>query len=188
MPARWSFFAFDWGRYLDLKPKLRTAAETGDFVRLGIPEANSLLAGFHPESTPEEVANALVTELCGTGEALFFEGGIPELIHRLRRQPNGEEVTEILGSLVSGEPNVEDWFRLEHGLVGILTPEMTQKLERELAALTKGMAPLKRPKGLGSFTRRFTTTEAATDRFEDLTKLIADCASRELGLGVLREG
>src|SRR2546421_7790287 len=187
MPARWSFFAFDWGRFRDLKPKLRTAAETGDFGRLDVPEAAGALSGFHGGSTPEEVANALVTELCGTGEALFFEAGVPELIHRLRRQPHGEEVTEILGSLVSGEPNMEEWFRLESGLVGILSPEETQRLSRELEGLRRDMAPAARPRGLGSITRLFTTTEAAGDRFDDLVKLITDAAGRELGVGVLRE-
>ncbi len=187
MPARWSFFAFNWSKFRELKPGLQAASESGDFSALRQEEAVQVLEGFSETSAPEEIANALVTELCGTGEALFFEGGLPELIHRLRKEPRSEDATDLLGALVSGEPHIEDWFRVESGLVGILSQSQTKDLSQAFELLRRDLKPPSRPKGLGAITRRFATTEAAGDRLEDLFKLVDNCAKRNLGVGVLRE-
>src|SRR5205085_10784839 len=100
---RWSFFTFNWSRFRDLETMLRKASDSADFSAFDSDEALSVLEEFDEGSAPEAIANALVADLCGMGDALVFEAGLPELIHFLRKQPHGEDINEILGLLISGD-------------------------------------------------------------------------------------
>jgi len=187
MSARWSFFAFDWARFRALEPALRLACDTGDFTSAAFEEAAELLETFDAEAAPEEVCNALLVELCGTGEAVVFETGLPELIHGIRRQPEGEEAADALGALVSAEPGIEDWFRVDDGLVGVLTEAQTQELAAYFAAFRRGYHPPESPRGLAAWARRLAPNEPAYALLDDLMDLIDETAVRRYGLGVLRE-
>lgn len=187
MSARWTFFAFDEARFRTLETALRRACETGDFTAAAFEEAAGLLESLEEDSRPEEVCNALLVELCGTGEAVVFETGLPELILHLRRQPEGEKAADLLGVLVSAEPNVEEWFRAESGLVGRLTTAQTQELRACAAALRSRERSSRSSRGLTAWTRRFVPMEPADDQWDRLLALIDEAVSRRCGLALLRE-
>ena len=109
MALRWSFFAFDWVRFQQIRPALRTAFRSRDFTGKRIAalieadasgEMGAALARFQPDSPPESVCNALVVAACGTGDAVLVEVGLAELFHWMRKQPGGAEAAERLADLV----------------------------------------------------------------------------------------
>ncbi len=187
MTIRWAFFAFDWARFAEIKPALKSACESANFEELKLPEASAVLDEFDEESDPAEVANAIVLEICGQGEPVYFEAGLPELIHSLRREVRGEDVAEILGSLISGKPNVEDWFSATDGLSGILAPGETTALASAFAYFRKRYEPPEPPTGFRAITRRFVPVETPLDHLTDLMELIDRTVTAEHGLAVLCE-
>ena len=187
MTIRWAFFAFDWARFTEIKPALKAACESASFEELSLPEAEEVLDEFDERSDPAEIANAVVLEVCGQGEPVYFEAGLPELIHSLRREVRGEDVAEILGTLISGKPNVEDWFRAGDGLIGILSPEETTSLASAFAYFRKRYEPPDPPTGLRALTRRFVPVETPLDHLTDLMELIDRTVTAERGLAVLCE-
>jgi hypothetical protein len=187
MATRWSFLAFDWTRFSAVSPALRQAADSGDFTHLGIDDAVEVLDTLDEETPPEAVANAVITHLCGGREMALFESGLPELILWLRKQPHGEEVGETLGELISAEPNVEEWFRADGGLAGILTVEETHKLDSAFAYFRKTYRPPAPPRGLAAITRRFSAADPAKEHLSDLMEVVTQAAAQRAGLAVLRE-
>jgi hypothetical protein len=187
MPARWSFFAFDWTRFRSTAPPLLRASKSGDFTTLQIPEADEVLCALDEETPPESVANALVAHLCGAQDAALFEGGLSELVLWLRKQPHGEEAGETLGELISAGKNVEEWFQSDTGLIGILTEEETQSLASAFAYFRKTYRPPDQPRGLAAITRRFSAADPAKEHLSDLMEVIDEAAARGAGLAVLRE-
>jgi hypothetical protein len=187
MTIRWAFFAFDWSRFTEIKPAMKAACESSSFEDLILPEADVVLEEFDEGSVFAEIANAVILEVCGHGEPVYFEAGLPELIHSLRREVRGEDVAEILGTIISGRPNVEDWFSATNGLIGILTPGETTALASAFAYFRKSYEPPLPPKGLAAITRRFVAVESPLDHLTDLMELIDRTVTSAHGLAVLSE-
>lgn len=187
MPSRWTFFAFDWVRFRALEPTLRAAHETADFAGVQDAGAEETLETLEEDAEPEVVCNALLTTLCGAEEAVVFEAGLPEMIRWLRRQPDGDEAAEMLGDLVSAVPNIADWFRVEVGLVGLLTQAQTQALSAAFAAFRRRYRPPEPPRGLAAWTRRFASTDPAREMLDDLMNLVDEAAACSRGIAALRE-
>ena len=187
MPTRWSFFSFHWDKYQELKPALKSAWDSGDFSNLDTPGADEILDNFDENSDPSDICNTLILELCGEGEPLHFEEGLPGLILELRRNPRGEDAADLLGCLVTGEPFVEDWWRAKDGLAGILTPEQLAEVSSALAAIHAGGGMKTRPKGLAAIAGRFVPTDAAKSHLNEMVDLITESAAAGLGLALMRE-
>lgn len=187
MPARRSLVLFDWLRFREMEPILKAAGESGDFLPIEDEEAVAFLETLEGGAAPEAVCNALVAELCATGEEVAFETGLPELILWLRKQRNGDEPAEWLGTLLGAAPNVADWFACDAGVVGLLTPEETQCAAAAFAAFRTHYRPPAPPRGLSALTRRFLPVDPAHAQLEDLMALVEEAARREAGLAALLE-
>ena len=186
MHTRWTFFCFHWIRYLEIKPILHVAWKTGDFSNLGIEGADDILAEFNEKADPGEICNTLILELCGEGEPLHIEAGLPELIHDLRKTRAGEYAAEHLGTLIAADPHVEEWWSVEDGLAGILTPDQVREAYSGLAPMHRAsLKPAAR--GLASIARRFTPGDPAAGRLAEMIDLLKEAAEEELGIAVLRE-
>jgi hypothetical protein len=187
MAARWSFFTFDWPRFRAISPRLQDAVTSADFTQLGLEDVSEVLDTLDEETSPETVANVVIAHLCSGQEVALFEAGLPEMILWLRKQPHGEEVGEQLGELLSAEPHIEDWFRSDGGLIGILTEEETVSLDSAFTYFRKTYNPPSPLRGLASLTRRFSAADPAKEHLSDLMDVVAQAAGRHAGLGVLRE-
>src|SRR5438874_11742344 len=132
MAARWSFFAFDWERFRQIRPKLKSAGESADFTAIDWPEALDLFEHAEETMRPEVICNELVTAMCAVGDPLFIEGGLPSTILKLRKLPEGEEPGDQLAELISAESGIEDWFRTASGLVGIMSAPHAELLAGRL--------------------------------------------------------
>ncbi len=185
MSIRWAFFIFNWARFCEIKPALKAACESGNFDELEI--ADEVLEELDEETEPASAANAIILELCGEGEPVYFEAGLAELIRGLRRYPRGEDVSETLGSMISAQPNVDEWFQAGDGLAGILKPDETVTLAKAFAAFRRKYQPPDPPKGLAAITRRFAPSESPIDHLSDLMELVDRAVTAEQGLGVLCE-
>ena len=187
MSIRWAFFIFNWARFCEIKPALKAACESGNVEELEIPEAEQVLEELDEETDPASAANAIILEVCGEGEPVYFEAGLAELIRGLRRYPRGDDVSEILGSMISAHPGVEEWFKADDGLAGILKPDETVALAKAFAVFRRKYQPPDPPKGLAALTRRFAPVESPLDHLSDLMELVDRAVTAEQGLGVLCE-
>ena len=188
MESRWLFTGFDWRRYHDLSPRFREVgqAEVPDLDDLD--GADDLLEECGPDAEPEDVRNALLVEFCTTGEGALFESGLPELLTWLRKQPSGEDPSEILGAMISAAPGVEEWFASEYGLVGLLTVEETCGLAQCAGRFRKKFSPPRRAGGLTALTRHFRTSGPAIEQLEELFEVVNEAAAEMLGFAAIRVG
>lgn len=187
MADRWQLFAFDWTRYRSLAPLLQSAAATGDFSAIGGRAAEAAAAALAEGAPIEEVCNDLLVELCGAEDAVVFESGLPELIHAIRRTPEGEEAAELLGLLAAASPGIDPWFAAEAGLMGLLSPDQVEALSAALARFRRHWNPPPPPRGLGALTRRFAPGDRALDLLPDLMDLVDQCRARRAGLAASLE-
>lgn len=187
MSVRWAFFAFDWERFRQAAPLIRCAHETGDFSRIELDGADEALAALPENWTEEEAANALILMACGEGELVEFGGSFAERLLEIRREPEGEDFADLLGALMTAEPGMEDWFRPEAGLLGILDAESTRQLAEYAGSLGLPGRKPRQPRGIEAIARLFTPSETGQHSLEDLIRLIRTAAAAGMGLGVLRE-
>ena len=186
MAARWSFFPFDWQRFREIRPRLKLACESGDFSNIDWPEALDLFEHANEHMQPEVICNELVVTMCASGEPLFIEGGLPATILKLRKLPNGEEPGDLLAELISAAPGVEDWFKTDSGIVGILSAPTVEELTHMLSPF-KLEAPKSRPKGIAQITRKLTTIDPPKDPLQSLIKLLEESAAHGYGIAAYQE-
>ena len=186
MSGRWSFFPFDWEQFRQIRPRLKTACNTRDFTGIDWPEALDLFEHAEESMRAEEIGNALVAALCGGGEPLFIEGGLPATILKLRKLPGGEEPGDMLAELISANSGIEDWFRSPDGLVGLLSVPATEELFRHLERFRQEEDD--RPaRGLSSIARKLAVSEPARDPLQSLIRLAEESADRGFGIAAYRE-
>ena len=138
MQARWNVYCFDYARYLELRPRLRSALTADAFLALAEgPEGEAIAQAVLEETlTPEEARNALVTALCCVGDPLPLDATFPRFLAALARRNGAEDAAEALGALVSGGKPVEAWLNAPDGVLGWLTPDETRALYHSYAPLT----------------------------------------------------
>lgn len=181
----WSFFAFDWERFREIRPRLKMASESGDFSRIDWPEALDLFEHAVEHMQPGTICNELIVTMCAAGDPLFIEGGLPATILKLRKQANGEEPGDMLAEFISAAPGVEDWFKADSGLVGILSAPTVEELTHMLAAF-KTDEPRTHNRGLAGIRRKLTTSDPPKDPLQSLIKLLEESASRGFGIAAYR--
>lgn len=187
MFARWSFFLFDWRRFEELAPILVAASDAGALDRLEFEERLAILAEFDDDAETPAICNAIVMDICGEGEPVTLDGAVAELIHSLRRSPNGEPAADILGDLVTSHPHVEPWLHADSGLIGILAPDGVLELSAAFASFRRTYSPPPGPRGLAAIARRLTASEAPIDHLADLLQLADLAAARGMGIAVSKE-
>ena len=186
MSVNWTITAFDWSRLQELEGPLAAAHESGDFTRLSLPEIDSIFDHCPEDEPAESLCNAIIQVLCCGEESAEFPSGFAELIHWLRKQPKGELPAEVLAQLITSEPNVEDWFRTDFGVVGILDVWQTLELLDQLKAFLADYVPPKLPRGFASLARRFSPSESHQSQIPDLLEIATHAAQKQVGLAALR--
>jgi hypothetical protein len=187
MAGRWSLHLFDWARYSELAPGLMAACVDGDFDEIDDDEAQSILAELHEDADTAEICNSLLLELCVTAESAIFDTRLPAVLLWLRKQSDAEDAAETIASLIFQNPNIEDWFACELGLVGLFTVDEVSALEELLAGFKKRYKPPKKQGGILAITRLFATSEAYGENIEDLLAIVSEAAERRAGLAAVLE-
>ncbi len=144
MEVGWYFYRFDYARYLELRPALRSSTTPAAFAALAEdPETAALAEALHEETiTVSEARKAFVQAACCLGDPLQLESGLPRFITALARRPGKEDAAELLGEMLAGGKHLEDWLLPATGLSGFLTPDETHALQQSYRALP----PRRRPK------------------------------------------
>ena len=202
MQARWNVYCFDYARYLELRPRLRSAATADAFAALAEgPEGDAIAQAVLEQTlTLEEARNALVTALCCVGDPLPLDATFPRFLAALARRNGAEDAAEALGALVSGGKPVEAWLTAPDGIIGCLTPDETATLYRSYVPLTsrrgRSMARVGRTGGrrvrrgglvgaLVSFVRHlFNSGPQPDDVLRLLGQLLEDAHKQNYGLAV----
>jgi hypothetical protein len=202
MQARWNVYCFDYARYLELRPRLRSAVAADAFASLlEGPEGKAIEQAVSEQTlTPEEARNALVTALCCVGDPLPLDAKFPRFLAALARRNGAEDAAEALGALVSGGKPVEAWLNAPDGIIGWLTPDETQALYRSYSPLTgrrvRSMARVGRASGrrirrgglvgvIVSFVRHlFNSGPQPDDLLRLLGHLLKDAQEQGYGLAV----
>ncbi len=144
MDVCWKLFRFDYARYLELRPGLRSANAPEAFAALAENEAEDAIAPALDagEITLEIARGLIVQSQCCLGEPLPFTRGLPGVVGWLASRPATEDAAELLGALMTGGKNLEPWLTSASGLAGFLTPDETARFSAMLQA-----APARRKRG-----------------------------------------
>ena len=186
MAGRWSFFAFDWERFRQIRPRLKMACESADFSSIDWPEALDLFEHTDETMRAESICNELLVTRCAYGDPIFIEDGLPATILRLRKMPGGEEPGDMLAELISAEPGIEDWFQTPSGLVGMLSAPATEELTHLLAPF-KQEEMEKLVRGIAGLSRKLAAADLPKDPLQSLIRLADNSAAHGLGIAAYRE-
>ena len=150
MKLHWSFYRFDYARYVELRPALRTAETHDDFHALPVSkETDYLLDQLQSQEISAEEARAgFVLSLCCTGEPLSVDRSFVRCVAALAAYEDSEEGRELLSALLSGGKNMEPWMLPSGTFSGFLTPQETVIL------YTACVPPAKRRKRAGTRPKR----------------------------------
>jgi hypothetical protein len=155
MEAGWYFYRFDYGRYLALRPALRSATTPAAFGALAVGQETEELATalLADEITLPEARNAFIQAVCCVGDPLNLDAGLSRFVTALGRRSGSEDAAELLGEMLTGGRNMEAWLLPASGLAGFLTPEETQALLLSYRA-RPSRGRLRRTTGQGKRRRR----------------------------------
>ena len=199
MSVSWNFYRFDYDRYLELRPGLRTAQEPDEFMALS---ANALTATIVDALSSEDLApasacNAFVQALCCSGEPLQLDLGLLRIVARLAHARGTEDLGEQLEALLGGGTNIEPWLlpnnvALPTTLLGFLTPQQTETLHATYGDVfrTGGKSRKRRRRGglvgkAGAFLRQLFVMELKPEESLGLLgELIEDAVERKQGIAV----
>ena len=200
MTVSWKFYRFDYGRYLELRPELRTAEDPAEFAALSETDVTDAvvdaLTNDLGEIEPEYARNVFVQTLCCVGEPLPLDPGLLRIVARLAHTRGTEDLGEQLEALLGGSVNLEPWLmptrNLPMALLGFLTPQETQTLHGTCAEVfrTGGKSRKRRRRGglinrAGEFVRQLLALELKPEEsLALLGELIAEAAERNEGIAV----
>jgi hypothetical protein len=198
MSASWKFYRFDYSRYLEIRPELRSAQDPDAFLALSDnPLTEATVAALHAEEIePRSARNVVVQTLCCLGEPLPLDPGLLRIVAQLAHTRGTEDLGEQLESLLGGGVNLEAWLvpvsALPNTLLGFLTPEQTEALHRDYGNVfrTGGKSRKRRRKGglvgkVGAFLRQLLVLELRPEEsLALLGELIAEAVDRAEGIAV----
>jgi hypothetical protein len=139
MGVSWYFYRFDYERYVEVRPALRSATRPGAFSAISeTPEMQTIVESLSDGLiTPSQARHGFVESLCCLGDPLPFDRGFPRFIAAMARRSSAADAAELLGSMVAGGKNMEAWLLPASGLVGFLTPPETVRLQEAYASLRR---------------------------------------------------
>jgi hypothetical protein len=183
--ATWTFSGFDWSRYRAVAPQLRRAVQSGDLKGVREQEAADIIASLDPATNPAMACNCVISELCSVGAPVVFRGTLPAFLRTLGARVPGEEAADIIGEAAFAGSNIESWFHMERGLVGILTWSSLDHLKSHLEAYCREIPEPPRPSGIARLVGKLKPGEGADTLLEDLVGLVNECVASRLGLAVV---
>lgn len=182
--ATWTLIPFDWQRYRRLAPELKDAARAGDLSRIRNAEAAQLVATLEDTTDLRYTCNYILCELCTVGDPLNFHGTFPAVMRQLSSLDNGEDIADKLVEGAFAGMNVEDWFKCDHGLMGILTWADLDRLRPNVEALIRTL-PHRDERRLRNLTRLLRLAQSEDELVEGLLRLIEACNVNGWGLAFL---
>jgi hypothetical protein len=140
MEVRWRFYRFDYARYLELRPALRSATTPVAFAALADgPETQAIVDALLENAISlTEARQTFVQVACCPGDPLPLDKGFPRLVGALARKRGAEDAAELLAEMAAGGKNLEAWLLPATDLIGFLTPEETARLHQSYAVLSRG--------------------------------------------------
>ncbi len=199
MDVAWNLYRFDYARYVQIRPLLRTAVEAPAFAAVSdCPETDAIVeALIDGEVVPTEARQAFVISLCCVGDALPCPRSFPLILKQIRRDIRSEAGAEMLTDAIAGGRNLDTWLRPSAKFAGFLTPDETSTVWGlyKLAEL-RVRAPYERSRGrtrrgglinnAASFVRRlFDLGLGADEVYRLLGELLEDAVYHSQGVAVV---
>ena len=197
--VRWNLYRFDYVRFVELRPFLRSASAPSAFAELAdSPDTDAIVAAFN-EGEIDVVAarQAIVISIGCVGEPLPFPNNFAGVLRRLRKDIRGEEGFEILIDAIVGGRNIETWLAPGGELVGLLTPTEVKTVldayRSGSSSTRKRLEPSLRPKRRGgllpniaTFLRHLFDRGLAIDElYRLLGELLEEAVSNGEGIAVV---
>lgn len=182
--ATWFVCGFDWKRFRALAAELKAAMQSREPNAVRDPEASRLLASLPPEMDRNTACNHVIGNLCGRGEDLAFHGNFAPLVSRMASEVEGEEASLLLSRAAFAGLNIEDWFRAERGLMGILTWSDVERLVASLEAFLLAHGTAQPRRGLARVADAFRARETDDELLRQLLQLARQMRDEGFGLAV----
>ena len=177
------FYRFDYGRYLALRPALRSATTAEALAAIADDAETQAIAeaAQREEITLDEARHGWILATCCIGEGLPFDGAFARFVSVLGRKRGAEDAAETLCELAAGGKNMEGWLLPSYGLMGLLTPQETSALALAYAPLAKagrlrtGKIRTARRGGLFGFVKTFfRRLFDSSPQMEEMVPLVAE--------------
>jgi hypothetical protein len=135
----WRLYRFDYTRYLELRPSLRSATTPAAFAAIAdSPETCAIAdALFEDEITLTDARRAFIETACCVGEPLVLDRNFARFVSAIGHRRGAEDAAELLSELLAGSKNLEPWMLPAVGLIGFLTPQETTLLSRSYAVVAR---------------------------------------------------
>lgn len=185
-PSRWTFALFDWTRFEAFEEGLKEGVQSGSFSDPRLARAAARLVEAERGASPQAICNSLIVDFCCDGEPVEFGGGLPDLVVRLRRRLGGDAM-DSLADFAFGSLNVQEWFRVDTGLLSVLTVAETQSLAKLLERVRPSIVARPRRSTVDRIRRAVTGADAGERRFVELVDLVAQAAEERHGLAVIAD-
>ena len=128
MSVAWNLYRFDYSRYVQIRPYLRSAKEPAEFAALSEgPETDAIVeALIEGELDVIGARHEFLIASCCVGEPLPCTKRMPAILRKLRQDVRTEEGIEMLADAFVAGRNLETWLLPYSELLGFLTPPETQ--------------------------------------------------------------
>jgi len=127
MTAVWNLYRFDYIRFVEIRPYLRTAAEPADFAALSQgAETDAIVeAVIEGDLNAISARHAFLLACCCVGQPLPCPRRFPRILKQLRQDIHTEAGTDLLSDAMAGRRNLETWLQPRGEVLGLLTPAET---------------------------------------------------------------
>jgi hypothetical protein len=130
MTAVWNLYRFDYYRFLQLRPQLRTAVDADEFAAIDAgPGADAIVeALIERELDGIQARQAMLIACCCVGDPMPCPRHLPAVLKRLLQHAQAEAGADLLIDAIAGARNMESWLQPRGQLVGFLTPDETRSV------------------------------------------------------------
>ena len=121
----WYFYAFDYGKYIDLSKLLANARSPGYFSAISNDDETKAICKKLQDGmlSYPQARQHFVQKVCCLEEPAVFDSSLLRVLGRFTKQRDAFEISTILSELMGGKKNLENWMLPAKGIVGFLTPD-----------------------------------------------------------------
>ena len=125
MAVVWKLYRFNHARFLQIRPRLRSALLATEFAALADgPDLDAVVEALNEGETDAFSArHDVIIAVCCSGDPLPCSACFPKVLQSMRRTMRAEEGTELLADAIAGGRNLESWLQPGGKLAGYLTSE-----------------------------------------------------------------
>jgi len=183
--SEWEVIPCDCSILQTITPRLRSYIEQEDFEAAELVQWQTEAGVDQLLMAPSEACSAILLHFCTIGEGMVFEQDLTDLSRQIRRQPNGEDIADLILKLTMGTPPMEELFSWSPGLQGILMPHTVVELSECLDIFLKQDGSPHSLRGLDRITNLFYPKKSLHEQMTEFAEVVKLAVGNLNGLAAI---